>query len=102
MSLHVRFRFDGKCCVHPRYNPENDGRPKDPTCPGCESVFVIWLYLGIARRKAENGEGLARNTETESGGKDPVESKAAHHGSLETTKSTGETNAPEFAEGQTP
>ena len=58
MSLRIRFRFDGRCSVHPRYNPEKDGRPQHKDCSGCESLFVIWLYSGIARKKAENGEGL--------------------------------------------
>lgn len=58
MSLKVRLHFDGRCTVHPRYNPESDGRPQYRQCPGCESLFVIFLYSGIARRKAETGEGL--------------------------------------------
>ena len=101
MSLRVRFRFDGKCCVHPRYNPENDGGPKDRTCPGCESLFVIWLYSGIARRKAENGEGLARQMEPEAAGENTVQPQTVRQGSLETTETTAETNVPEFVEGET-
>jgi len=58
MSLRIRFRFDGRCSVHPRYNPEKDGRTQHKDCPGCESLYVIWLYSGIACKKAENGEGL--------------------------------------------
>ena len=27
ISLRIRFRFDGKCSRHPRYNPKCDGRP---------------------------------------------------------------------------
>lgn len=26
-------------------------------CPGCESLWVIHLYTGIARRKGESGDG---------------------------------------------
>lgn len=26
MAFKIRFRFDGKCCRHPRYNPIRDGR----------------------------------------------------------------------------
>ena len=59
MSLKIRFRFDGRCNVHPRYNPESDGRPQHKHCDGCESLYVIFLYTSIARRKAESGEGLA-------------------------------------------
>ena len=58
MSLKIRFRFDGRCSVHPRYNPESDGRPQHKHCDGCESLYVIFLYTAIARRKAESGEGL--------------------------------------------
>jgi hypothetical protein len=59
MSLRIRFRFDGRCSVHPRYNPEKDGGPQHKECHGCESLHVIHLYCGIARKKAETGEGLA-------------------------------------------
>ena len=58
MSLRIRFRFDGRCSVHPRYNPDNDGRPQHKDCPGCDSLWVVHLYCGIARRKAETGEGI--------------------------------------------
>jgi hypothetical protein len=65
MSLRVRLKIDAKCFRHPRYNPARDGRPSDSSCPGCESVFCIWLYARIARNKAEKGEGLARHIEPE-------------------------------------
>ena len=58
MSLRIRFRFDGKCSVHPRYNPDRDGRPRDRDCPGCEALYVIHLYTRVAMKKAEQGEGL--------------------------------------------
>ena len=58
MSLRIRFRFDGRCSVHPRYNPDKDGRPQHKDCPGCESLWVIHLYTGIARRKGECGDGI--------------------------------------------
>jgi hypothetical protein len=54
MSLKIRFRFDGKCTRHPRYNPKRDGRPPDGNCEGCESLYVIHLYTKIARKRAEN------------------------------------------------
>jgi hypothetical protein len=58
VSLRIKFRFDGRCSVHPRYNPERDGRPQHKDCSGCESLFVIHLYSGIARRKADAGDGI--------------------------------------------
>jgi hypothetical protein len=61
MSLRIRFKFDGRCSVHPRYNPENDGTPQHRDCPGCEALYVMWLYTGIAQKKAEKGEGLLRS-----------------------------------------
>ncbi len=54
MSLKVRFRFDGRCTRHPRYDPKRDGRPPDGKCEGCESLYVIHLYTRIAKRRAEN------------------------------------------------
>lgn len=54
MSLRVRFRFDGKCSIHPRYDPARDGRPQHGKCEGCESLYVIYLFTGIAKRRAEN------------------------------------------------
>lgn len=45
MSLRIRFRFDGKCSVHPRYNPERDGSPQQKDCSGCESLWVIHLVF---------------------------------------------------------
>ncbi len=52
MSLKIRFRFDGRCSVHSRYNPETDGRRQHKNCEG-ESLYVISLY--IVRKKAETG-----------------------------------------------
>ena len=54
MSLKVRFRFDGRCTRHPRYDPERDGRPPDGKCEGCDSLYVIHLYTKIAKRRAED------------------------------------------------
>ena len=61
MSLKIRFRFGGRCSVHPRYNPEKDGRPKQKDCPGCDSIWVIFLYTNIAQLKAASGEGIVRS-----------------------------------------
>ena len=58
MTLKIRFRVEGKCSVHPRYNPEKDGRPQHKDCVGYDSLWVVHLYSGIARRKAETGEGI--------------------------------------------
>ena len=44
--------------MHPRYNPEKDARPQHKDCPGCDSLWVVYLYCRIARRKAEAGEGI--------------------------------------------
>jgi hypothetical protein len=54
MSLNIRFRFDGRCTRHPRYDPKRDGRPSDGKCEGCESLYVIHLYTKIAKRRAED------------------------------------------------
>ena len=54
MSLKIRFRFDGRCTRHPRYDPKRDGRPSDGKCEGCESLYVIHLYTKIAKRRAED------------------------------------------------
>src|SRR5258708_29964025 len=37
MSLKIRFRFDARCILHPRYDPGRDGRPQHRNCEGCES-----------------------------------------------------------------
>jgi hypothetical protein len=58
VSLRIRFRFDGRCSVHPRYNPDKDGTPQHKGCSGCDSLWVIHLYSGIARRKAEAADGI--------------------------------------------
>ena len=54
MSLKVRFRFDGRCTRHPRYDPKRDGRPADGKCDGCDSLYVIHLYTKIAERRVED------------------------------------------------
>lgn len=53
MSLRIRFRFDGKCCLHTRYDPMRHGRPQYGNCEGCESLYVIHLYTRIAKRRAK-------------------------------------------------
>ena len=65
MSLRIRFRFDGRCGMHPRYNPQKDGRPQHNDCAGCESLYVISLYSRIARKRAATGDGIVvSNRET--------------------------------------
>lgn len=58
MSLKIRFRFDGKCIRHPRYNPKRDGRLDDGKCEGCESLYVIHLYTKIAQKKAQTSTAI--------------------------------------------
>ena len=63
MSLKIRFRFDGRCTRHPRYDPKRDGQPSDGKCEGCESLYVIHLYTKIAKRRAEDANLIiARNS----------------------------------------
>jgi len=78
VSLRIRFRFDGRCSMHPRYNPQKDGRPQHRECSGCDSLYVIHLYTRIARKRAESGDGLLV-TRTE-----------AHAGAEEVSSAPGE------------
>jgi hypothetical protein len=65
MSLKIRFRFDGRCTRHPRYDPKRDGRPSDETCEGCESLYVIHLYTKIARRRAQDANLIVVRASTD-------------------------------------
>ena len=65
MSLRIRFRFDGRCTRHPRYDPKRDGRPPDGKCEGCDSLYVIHLYTKIAQRKAEDANLIVVRTSTD-------------------------------------
>ena len=58
MSLKIRFRFDGKCSLHPRYNPKRDGRPSNGKCEGCESLYVVHLYTAIAIKRSKSSHGI--------------------------------------------
>ncbi len=71
MSLRIRFRFDGKCSRHPHYNPKRDGRPRDGKCEGCESLYVIHLYTGIANRRGENRNLIVMRTTRDRDEQDP-------------------------------
>jgi hypothetical protein len=62
--LKIRFQFDGKCRMHRRYNPREDGEPADRKCAGCESLYVIFLYTRIAERKAQAGNGIEARVKT--------------------------------------
>ena len=65
MSLKIRFRFDGRCTCHPRYDPKRDGHPSDGKCEGCESLYVIHLYTKIAHRRAEDANLIVVRTSTD-------------------------------------
>lgn len=65
MSLKIRFRFDGRCTRHPRYDPKRDGRPSEGKCEGCESLYVIHLYTKIAKRRAEDANLIVVRTSTD-------------------------------------
>jgi hypothetical protein len=65
MSLNIRFRFDGRCTRHPRYDPKRDGRPSDEKCKGCESLYVIHLYTKIAKRRAEDANLIVVRASTD-------------------------------------
>ena len=65
MSLKIRFRFDGRCTCHPRYNPKRDGHPSDGKYEGCESLYVIHLYTKIAQRRAEDANLIVVRASTD-------------------------------------
>ena len=65
MSLKIRFRFDGRCTRHPRYDPKRDGQPSDGKCEGCESLYVIHLYTKIAKRRAEDANLIVVRASTD-------------------------------------
>ena len=65
MSLKIRFRFDGRCTRHPRYDPKRDGRPADGKCEGCESLYVIHLYTKIAKRRTEDTNLIVARASTD-------------------------------------
>ena len=65
MSLKIRFRFDGRCTRHPRYDPKRDERPSDGKCAGCESLYVIHLY--VKRSGAEDANPVVLRASTDRG-----------------------------------
>jgi len=65
MSLKIRFRFEGRCSRHARYDPKRDGRPSDGKCEGCESLYVIHLYVNIAKRRTEDANLVVVRTSTD-------------------------------------
>ena len=77
MALKIRFRFDGKCCRHPRYNPIRDGRPADGRCEGCEALYVIHLYTKIAKRRAENANLIVIRASTDRQELDAVDARSS-------------------------
>lgn len=54
MSLRIRFRFDGCCTRHPRYDPKRDGRHRMGNVKDVNSLYVIHLYTKIAKRRTED------------------------------------------------
>ncbi len=95
MSMHLRLKIDARCRLHPRYDPERDGRPAHKDCPGCESLYVIWLYAGIAAKKAENGEGLARSSK--SGSQPSTDQLQATHPLMPTAPTASDDNRDEMS-----
>lgn len=77
MPFRIRFRFDGKCTRHPRYNPKSDGRPPDGKCEGCESLYVIHLYTRIAKRRAENANLIVVRASTDRRELDAIDARSA-------------------------
>jgi hypothetical protein len=65
MSLKIRFRFDGRCTRHPRYDPRRDGQPADGKCEGCESLYVIHLYMKIVKRRTEGANLIVARAATD-------------------------------------
>jgi hypothetical protein len=99
--LKIRFHFDGKCRIHPRYNPKEHGSPTDPNCPGYESLHVIQLYTGIAERKALSGDGIvtSHKTRTQPGPEQTPQSPGDHEPEAEReNEATGERDCPQSGE----
>jgi hypothetical protein len=65
MSLKIRFRFEGRCTRHPRYDPKRDGHPPDGKCEGCESLYIIHVYTKIAKRRAEDANLIVVHASTD-------------------------------------
>ena len=65
MSRKIRFRFDGRCARHPRYDPMRGGHPSDGKREGLESLYVIHLYIKIAKRRAEDVNLIVIRTPTD-------------------------------------
>jgi hypothetical protein len=65
MSLRIRFRFDGRCTRHPRYDPNRDGHPSDGKYEGCESLYVIHFCSKVAKRRAEDANLIVVRTSTD-------------------------------------
>jgi hypothetical protein len=77
MSVKIRFRFDGRCARHHRYNPVRDGRPADGKCEGCDSLYVIHLYTKVAKRRAEDPNLIVAGTSTEREGEQAVDAESS-------------------------
>lgn len=84
MSLKIRFRFEGRCIRHPRYDPKRDGRPSDGNCEGCESLYVIHLYTKIAKGRAEGASLIAIRTSTDRQEQEPSDAQPSSETGPET------------------
>jgi hypothetical protein len=87
MSLKIRFRFDGRCTHHPRYDPNRDGRPPDAKCEGCESLYVIHLYTKITKRRAEDANLIVARASSD---REEEHSIHAQTGDAQTGSETGD------------
>jgi hypothetical protein len=83
MSLKIRFRFDGRCTRHPRYDPKRDGRPSDARCEGCESLYVIHLYVKIAKRRAKNANLIVAQASTDREEQQAIDAQASSEAGAE-------------------
>lgn len=54
MSLKMRFRFDGRCTRHPRYNPPTMGAHITGRANNVSRSTSFHLYIKIAERRAED------------------------------------------------
>ncbi|MCU1300303.1 MAG: hypothetical protein JWQ87_587 [Candidatus Sulfotelmatobacter sp.] len=61
MSLRIRFRFAGRCSLH-LVIPRARRTATDSSREGCESRYVIHFYTKIAKRRAENENGILVRT----------------------------------------
>lgn len=51
MSLKIRFRFDGRCTRHPRYDPKRDGQPTDGRSVKDVSLYTSFTFTPRLRKE---------------------------------------------------